>query len=265
MENRFDELSTALARSTTRREALGNMAGFVLGALSLYFAADRGAWGAAGPCATHCRDIGGPTCRKNCQRMFRGRARQRCIAECGGFHRDCLRDCDACRKACGGLNDCFRKCAVSAEGCRAQCANKGFAQGRQRDYCVFICAQCAGGNRGLCTTPGTGGPVAGCCCPQGTEYCPDTVNGSGGFNCCRTDPLNHQTCCPDGQCHSLQQLGEYGPPPYTCFAKPDGSGYFVCGDGYSACYPSAVPNGWVCCPLATEYCCPGGCQGAPCS
>jgi hypothetical protein len=155
-DERFDELSKALAATTTRRQALKILAATAAGgALSLF-----GARGAAGAQPGRCRRVGA-ICRQNyeCCDFYCDSSTGRCACPPGaGFHlctkrgqRRCVFcnpstqsfNPDTCQCEClPGTVPCGEDCCQTAE----QCCSSGF-------YGAFCC------------------PPGVACCPDGT-HCP---------------------------------------------------------------------------------------------
>ena len=108
MEDQFDRLSKALARTTSRREAL-RVAGLGAGALFASLGLPTSIWARG-------------ECRRLCTGLFSGRGEGRARLQC-------IRDCDGCRTACPEFDDlCIADCIGD---CRQQCIQKGFPAGRR--------------------------------------------------------------------------------------------------------------------------------------
>src|SRR5262245_48984775 len=245
MAEAFDDLSKALARSTTRREALRRIGGFFAGALFASLGLEPSAW-ARGECR---RQICGPPPRRR-----RGETRQQ-YQERRQQWQECMRDCDACKKACHGIDSaCFEECG----GCRESPCEALFPRGPERDFCVLVCAQCMGAGTAFCVVPSAAGPVARCCGP-GLECC-ETDPGNSLLGTCvdlSTDPEHCGGClhaCPPGSaCIHRDCTGPGGCPAGREYCGKRGDVPQCCPAGYG-CHelPSDPPGGeGKCC---TDYC-----------
>src|SRR5262245_29121255 len=257
MENRFDQLCRELVESTTRREALRRLGGFLLGSIVASCSLDRVAW-ARGPCARRCaREL--QNCRHRCNRDFQGRNHRQqrldCLQHCREDYEPgpCVRDCDNCRRACHGSDECFELCDLS---CRQLCRNFGYPAGDQLDYCQFVCAQCTGTDRTTCPNAAKGGAAD--CCPPGVNCCGGRCCHPGCASCengqcidlCPTGAI----CCSDGECHYPLM----GDSAAVCCPSPDGS-FFACGDEYQCTQSHG------CCPDDCHVCADDSCLcGADC-